>query len=1019
LLDRHRKLKSPLRQAAPFDLRDVYVPLKLSDRTPDGMRDAFRAVLEFRHLVILGPPGSGKTTLLDFITTTFGEGRFEELPDKPIPVLLGINELSTSNAPIKRFVTKNLVSNGFPEREGLVSRYLEQGRFMLLFDGLDEVSFAERTRVVNEIRDFITTYHDCRFVITSRSAAYKGEFNDLSEKTLTVVEFDDQQIRQFLESYIVNPPTGKSAEQLLRTLRQNQRVRSLARNPLMLTLLSYLYTVTDFSPGHSMTDFYTQSTDVLIRGWTREPSTFKPAVKRRVLEEIALLAQDALNERNTRKRNLSAADVVRRTDRVLAEMNVPKANATKVLDEIVGRTGLLFATNNGAEYQFAHLSFQEFFAAARLRDNPQGLIERYNADPVLWRESLRLWCGLSADSTKLIETLYKRSPLTALECLSDARRVDRVLANSIIDDMKGNLAHFPQEEDLERAFGAIVSSPHSYGRSVFTFLEETLAASEESDVRLAAARTISFANSKRSVQILASYYNDLPQIRETIVGMGDIAVPVLTNLARDGSLEALEDLRAIGTPAALETFRALVPLIGQRIESLKRKSSIRVDFESSPGFYINRSTKLRLKITNLAKESLKDVIIELDDTPIYSVDLMNNRRAKTITELKEGDTQVIEYPITITRAGLITLQLKVDGEIYKEHALEINAVKDNPYFYGPPVKNTHNFFGRGNELQTSLNNIMSPGGAHTMIIGEQRSGKTSLLYQIRDRLSDPYVPVFISFSGVERTEMGALSWLLHRIGDELTKSKVIKGTAYSESLAYASDFGNRLESIIREIKSVRGGLKLVLLLDEAHLMNDIGEKFQEILRESFLQLVEDLRVVLACYYDFFDDLKVSGSPLHNIFEFIFLKPFQGHDLTTLIVEPAAQFGYSYDESAIKCVTTISGGHPYYCQYLCAKSFFEAEKEAVKLITKRHVQIATRFVLATDKQRFQLGYWNAMRSEERAFLKLLIAGQPVEDTSKQVVNRLKNKFVIKDLEGYYDFTAGLFKEWTKQLIQEDT
>lgn len=304
-----------------------------------------------------------------------------------------------------------------------------------------------------------------------------------------------------------------------------------------------------------------------------------------------------------------------------------------------------------------------------------------------------------------------------------------------------------------------------------------------------------------------------------------------------------------------------------------------------------------------------------------------------------------------------------------------------------------------------------------MIVGEQRSGKTSLLFQIRDRLTPPYVPVYISFSGIEREGKSALSWLLHRIVEELKNRGELEGKNYSTSLEFGSDFTARLAKIMEGLKEGESDRRLVLLLDEAHLMNKIGEQFQEVLRETFAQFVEGVRVLIACYYDFFDDLRASSSPLHNIFEFLFLKPFGGDDLRRLIVEPGRRFGFEYEEAAIEAVTDVGGGHPYYCQYLCARSYREAEKEGRTTITCLHVEAARQHVLSNDKQKFQIGYWDNLRPEERLFLKQLVSSESTKNVSRDVVNRLVNKFIVKESRGMYVFTASLFEDWVRQLVHE--
>jgi len=130
--------------------------------------------------------------------------------------------------------------NDFSRAENFVAQSLARGTLMLLFDGLDEVDSQARQRVVQQIRDLMDTHGKCRVIITCRAAVYDNEFYDVVDKTLEIVESNDQQVQQFLSAWQDEMPSEKSVEQLLRSLRDRPRIMTLARNPLLLTIIAYL-----------------------------------------------------------------------------------------------------------------------------------------------------------------------------------------------------------------------------------------------------------------------------------------------------------------------------------------------------------------------------------------------------------------------------------------------------------------------------------------------------------------------------------------------------------------------------------------------------------------------------------------------------------------------------------------------------------------------------------------------------------------------------------------------------------
>lgn len=71
-----------------------------------------------------------------------------------------------------------------------------------------------------------------------------------------------------------------------------------------------------------------------------------------------------------------------------------------------------------------------------------------------WREIVKLWCGLTNNSTALIEAVYQRDSLTAFECLADAQEVKQEVAQEIIETFKTQLG---TDEAICSAFGSVAA----------------------------------------------------------------------------------------------------------------------------------------------------------------------------------------------------------------------------------------------------------------------------------------------------------------------------------------------------------------------------------------------------------------------------------------------------------------------------------------------------------------------------------------------------------------------------------
>lgn len=575
LTRRYHLLKIPFRPDQPLNVRDIYVPLKVKGSSDAEQVDAFRTMTVTRRMMVVGPPGSGKSMLLKHVALSYADGKFTHLPDRPIPILLELNRLNDSSRTVEEHLVDSLYQNDFHKARNFVDLGLAGGTLMLLFDGLDEVNRSRREPVVQAISDLLLKYPMCRAIITCRTAVYRNEFTEATDQTLEIVEFTDQQVHSFLSAWQPYMPAGKSIEQLVNTLQARPRIMALARNPLLLTIIAFLYTDTEFVLPDSRTEFYDQAIDVLLRQWKYEANRFKAPHKRIVLQHLALFNQESDAERGQDRRSIDLQTVIVEIKNVLPALNLELQEANPLLDEIVERSGLLLPIDGGAKYQFAHLTLQEFFAATALSTDEAGLLKRFLQDSDAWRETVKLWCGLEQDSTALVRSIMAHDHITAFECLADAQKISPALAEEIIDHFKSRLETDPQvDEAVVRAFAAVASGQSPRSQAVFGYLAGKLhslsadgPAQAPSSLRDAAVMALALTNKPAAVTELLHAYDLFPEVRAAVVKMGDLAVKGLSDLCeltgRDESSDdkrayAIQSLRDIGTPKAAA---ALVPML--------------------------------------------------------------------------------------------------------------------------------------------------------------------------------------------------------------------------------------------------------------------------------------------------------------------------------------------------------------------------------------------------------------------------------------------------------------------------
>jgi hypothetical protein len=409
---------------------------------------------------------------------------------------------------------------------------------------------------------------ETRAVITCRIAVYKGEFGDTVDRTFETIDFSDQQIRRFLRSWAPGMPKDKSVDQLMQTLRDRPQMMALARNPLLLTIIAYLYTDTAYVLPQSRAEFYHQSTDVLLRQLKMERNIYDARDKRLVLQRLALYNQDSsLQSQEEDRRSMDYQTVLDQVANELPGLSLSPEDSRPLLLEIVERSGLLLSIDGGTKYQFAHQTLQEFFAAADLLDDPDGLLNRFKADPDAWRETVKLWTGLTRDGTAVVREIYRVDPITAFECLADAQQIHPGLAQEIIDSFKAKLGSTDAQPAILQAFAFVGSDRKPRGQAIFKFLKESLTGSDDTYRRSAAAVALSLTNLPEAAEVLAAYLGERSEVRAPLIRMGDVAIPALVALAQKGSIDALDDLQAIGTPQAAESLVPLLWAVDERLST--------------------------------------------------------------------------------------------------------------------------------------------------------------------------------------------------------------------------------------------------------------------------------------------------------------------------------------------------------------------------------------------------------------------------------------------------------------------
>ncbi|MBF2090248.1 MAG: HEAT repeat domain-containing protein, partial [Synechococcales cyanobacterium K32_A2020_035] len=451
-----------------------------------------RSILEIwadpqvQYQVVLGDPGAGKSTLVRYLAVQWARQASSDA-EAPIPLLIELRRYiqSKESGECKNFLEfihqgSNWVGN-LNQME--LDRILDQGRVLVMFDGLDEVvERGQRGNVLKAIHGFSQTYPQARIIVTSRVIGYRAEdLRGAGFRHFMLQDLDREQMQQFVTdwhetTYSDAAERERKQRRLERAIDGSKAIFELAGNPLLLTLMAILNRGEELP--RDRVRLYEKAAEVLLFQWDFEekeglvdPRLAKYLVELDFRDKRAMLQQVAYCMQSSPK-GLAGNFVTRQVlEDCLVDYLKNRKDAAQapsiaglIIEQLRERNFILCALGND-NYAFIHRTFLEYFCATEIverfgkRGTEGGLTFEQLRDEVFgghwqdptWHEVLRLICGeiapkfagelieflmgLEVDRSKFIEDSYLKKEgllnlFLAADCLEEVRDRSEILSIS-------------------------------------------------------------------------------------------------------------------------------------------------------------------------------------------------------------------------------------------------------------------------------------------------------------------------------------------------------------------------------------------------------------------------------------------------------------------------------------------------------------------------------------------------------------------------------------------------------------
>ena len=345
--------------------------LDFREKTPGEVETMLRGS---GNLVILGSPGSGKSVLLRYLAATCAESGSE---DALLPLFLRLRyyeqdrDLTLIAENASKFAETELQ---LPMPAGFFQNALRDGRCLVLLDALDEVPSEARYSVARRIEQLARNHPGCRFVVTSRIAAYdEAPLDETLFARYEVQPMEDSGITAFVNRRF--GPDSAQATGLQRIFKTESAVRSLASNPLMLTIINLIYHESGRETGLSLkrAGFYKKAVEILIEDKDDEGRLVDADGREFFQNREDILAAIAHRLHLAGRETIEKPDLQRFVAQFLeGEIKVPAREARRQSEDFAElaeqRTGLLVRQEGGqGEFEFLHPTFREYLTAQHIR----------------------------------------------------------------------------------------------------------------------------------------------------------------------------------------------------------------------------------------------------------------------------------------------------------------------------------------------------------------------------------------------------------------------------------------------------------------------------------------------------------------------------------------------------------------------------------------------------------------------------------------------------------------------------
>jgi hypothetical protein len=456
-------------------------------------------------------------------------------------------------------------------------------------------------------------------------------------------------------------------------------------------------------------------------------------------------------------------------------------------------------------------------------------------------------------------------------------------------------------------------------------------------------------------------------------------------------------------------------LLQQELRKLSGSAKLSIELDPN-GVQRDETVEFSFTLTNTGKSAADTVRVRIPEnssdyevvgSPERILPEVSTLRTQTTSFILKPSVESFRFPTKV----VFNDAEKRDRVLIQWHHITLkqsrSAFKEivNPYHGGTPTSgDSKMFYGRGEDLNTLreiLSNTNTKANRVILLIGQRRSGKTSLIYQLASRLQrDVVVHIDLQDLAMSSNTAELFSNIVLRIQEAM----LIKGftppplSEFNFRENPSQTFDRYLKFTIQQL----GGLRLILLFDEFEVFNDLIA--QKRLDENFLHYLRSLMqhrlginfLLAGAPKVLLQDLN-NRSALLNIAQKHHLSRLKQEEATSLIQKPVQDL--AYDPQALELIHRLTGDQPYLIHLLCEELITYCNKYYKNYANSNDINKIIDKVLERGDNYFWM-IWQRASSREARLIIILLARE-ADDGQGKIFSLVDLKKAFEDFSCPYD------------------